>query len=81
MKDLFYLFLTGIMCILSYNLGNIKTHSSDYEAACIFKDFINFECDTNPKVFKDWDSWISNFNEYNFQFLKKEELKEYYWCY
>lgn len=77
MKKIVYAIIILCALAIGYQLGKDDNRGKHYEAACFFKDVINSaRCDL-PGGKEHYDNWKKQFEEYDFEYLKEEDLENY----
>lgn len=84
-KKMGMIILCIFISIFSFVAGFETRRTKDYEAACLFKDVINIAMDddtpSGERVEEIYNDFLENFENLNFEYLKKTELNDYCWSY
>ena len=76
MKHLLIIINLTILCIA---IGIFVNSRKNYEAACFYADVAHSLINNNNIA--TYNNWVQEFDSLEFEYLSKEELEEYSWCY
>ena len=92
MKNIKFILALLIVGAVSYTLGYHNNDTKNYEAACLYADFVHSWMDNEDSLLYNPDSeieesfyeWFQDlkYGVYNTKYLKSiDEMREYSWCY